>query len=468
MNTSGTVILAFTVCIFLTSLPTIRRKFFEIFYFIHLIFLLGIIGGTAVHTGFMVPILVAGTTGLDLFIRKIIMARYMYPRKATLNIVSETVVQISFPKVAGFDYNPGQYVYMAVPELSSFEWHPFSISSAPHQAAVTMHIRVAGNWTGALHKLALEKSEVPILLEGPYGNFGVDVTSEKRYKEFLFLSGGIGVTPMQSMFCHLLHEHSTGVRQLKKLKFVWVQRDPELMLQSQVVADASTTSLYGSKTSESINCENYDKDTPGHDDSTSGRDSLASKILSNAPPSYETDAELDIIYASTEIKFPDDGEDELNLDHSVSSSGSVPTAAFPHYPSEAYDDKLKVVDDAAALNQAFQDKGFSNFKEVEYESEIAGCDVVDIEIYLTGNNVKRAMDKAQATSAQNDIPGLRLGRPDLASLFIKMREHAINLNEKRVAVCVCGPKRISYLARKACIELSDKKVCFDYHEEAFG
>ena len=73
-------------------------------------------------------------------------------------------------------------VYIAVPALSNFQWHPFSLSSAPHQSIVTMHVRVAGNWTAALHKLASAKSEIPILLEGPYGNFGVDVMNEKKYK----------------------------------------------------------------------------------------------------------------------------------------------------------------------------------------------------------------------------------------------------------------------------------------------
>ena len=73
-------------------------------------------------------------------------------------------------------------VYIALPELSSFEWHPFSLSSAPHQRVVTMHIRDGGNWTSALYKLAMKKSEVSILMEGPYGNLGVDVMSEMRYK----------------------------------------------------------------------------------------------------------------------------------------------------------------------------------------------------------------------------------------------------------------------------------------------
>jgi hypothetical protein len=77
--------------------------------------------------------------------------------------------------------------------------------------------------------------------------------SDKRYKVALPLSGGIGckshtllldlenapsnnvfaqtVTPMQSMFSHLMHKQKVWEsRNLKKLKFVWIQRDPELIV----------------------------------------------------------------------------------------------------------------------------------------------------------------------------------------------------------------------------------------------
>jgi predicted ferric reductase len=41
------------------------------------------------------------------------------------------VIKIEFPK-KNFDYKAGQYVFIAIPALSYFEWHPFSISSSPH------------------------------------------------------------------------------------------------------------------------------------------------------------------------------------------------------------------------------------------------------------------------------------------------------------------------------------------------
>jgi hypothetical protein len=55
----------------------------------------------------------------------------------------------------------GQYVYVNIPAISSLEWHPFTISSAPVDDVSTHHIKVMGGlhsnqWTAKLHLLALD------------------------------------------------------------------------------------------------------------------------------------------------------------------------------------------------------------------------------------------------------------------------------------------------------------------------
>lgn len=55
----------------------------------------------------------------------------------------------------------GQYVYINIPSISSLEWHPFTISSAPVDDVSTHHIKVMGGlhgnqWTAKLHLLALD------------------------------------------------------------------------------------------------------------------------------------------------------------------------------------------------------------------------------------------------------------------------------------------------------------------------
>jgi predicted ferric reductase len=177
----------------ITSISGLRRRHFEVFYYLHIAFSASIVICTYFHSGLMIPSIAAVTWGADWFVRSIVMARFRYPRKASLKIISASVVELSFPKGDLFAYNPGQYVYLAIPEISWYQWHPFSVVSSPHQPVVKLYIRKVGNWTGALFDLAKTNPQVSMLLEGPYGNLSVDiVATDRKYRNILLISGGIG------------------------------------------------------------------------------------------------------------------------------------------------------------------------------------------------------------------------------------------------------------------------------------
>lgn len=47
-------------------------------------------------------------------------------------------------------HSPGQYTFVNVPAVAVSEWHPFTITSAPGDPFVSVHIRVVGDWTESL------------------------------------------------------------------------------------------------------------------------------------------------------------------------------------------------------------------------------------------------------------------------------------------------------------------------------
>lgn len=55
------------------------------------------------------------------------------------NQVMSLVVKKTGPLAS---YMTGQYAYIACPAISGFQWHPFTISSAPSEDYVSFHIRV--------------------------------------------------------------------------------------------------------------------------------------------------------------------------------------------------------------------------------------------------------------------------------------------------------------------------------------
>jgi predicted ferric reductase len=245
-STSGTIATTFmllTICMSFHS--TFLRKFaFQLWLYCHIILAIGVLGTLFIH-GAPLIISIGLWWLLDVFVRYGIMAscKYRIPsdsvriRRITIrNNTHEPAVEISFPKPKGFDYNPGQFVQIAIPAISVFEFHPVSISSSPNESQVTMHLRQRGDWTGKLASMSETLSSKSILMEGPYGSLSVDVNDVNRYRMVLLICGGIGVTPCQAIGKTILYQHMNAIdktnqyrRPLKLLKMVWAVRDMNIV-----------------------------------------------------------------------------------------------------------------------------------------------------------------------------------------------------------------------------------------------
>lgn len=428
INSAGTILMTIIVAMLITSLPIVRRVLFEVFYYFHILFAISMMACAFYHSGIFVPILASLLWGGDLLIRKIVMACVKYPRKASIVRITDTVIELSIPKTK-VDYNSGQYFYIAIPELSIFQWHPFSVSSSPHQNTITFHIRKSGNWTSRLYNLAGEKREVSILMEGPYGSCGVDLDSD-RYKMVLFLSGGIGVTPMQSMCHQLLYEYEWHERELKKLWFIWTARDPEVMENMDVT----------NRSSNNVVIENTNMIGGGPPQSTASginTPSIAEKMLTEFPVSYTPDEELERELPIEDFEGVEEEEEDLSV-QSTQSSG---------HSAEGGDEEGQW--QGNTNTKSFQDVDIDSLDE----------DILKLDCYLTA----REMEDAGISS----MPFVNQGRPDMKSIFLMMRAEAIRQGETRIAVCVCAPKRLVQICQKACIKFSNKLVKFDLHSETF-
>jgi predicted ferric reductase len=126
-------------------------------------------------------------------------------------------------------YYAGQYAFICVPAVSQSEWHPFTISSAPSSTEMSFHIKDVGprTWTDRLAELAKAHTVVEVRVDGPYGYPGA--ISDKRC--LLLIAGGIGVTPLHSIFAelHLRALHSKDdVHPLESVTLVWSARSDDL------------------------------------------------------------------------------------------------------------------------------------------------------------------------------------------------------------------------------------------------
>ncbi len=66
-------------------------------------------------------------------------------------VLPSKVTHLVIKKPSKFRYSPGDYLFINIPAIAKYEWHPFSISSAPENSdSIWLHVRACGNWTNKL------------------------------------------------------------------------------------------------------------------------------------------------------------------------------------------------------------------------------------------------------------------------------------------------------------------------------
>lgn len=96
----------------------------------------------------------------------------------------------------GFSFMPGQFAWITIGASTFSESeHPFSISSnACQHDRLTFTIKELGDFTSQIKYL---KQGQKVYVDGPFGHFSIDRHPHAR--EFVFIAGGVGITPIMSM-----------------------------------------------------------------------------------------------------------------------------------------------------------------------------------------------------------------------------------------------------------------------------
>ncbi|KAJ8350435.1 hypothetical protein SKAU_G00255650 [Synaphobranchus kaupii] len=132
-------------------------------------------------------------------------------------------------KRKGFHMEVGQYVFLQCPSISQLEWHPFTLTSAPEEDHLSVHIRIVGDWTQGLYEACggdkpdvQEAWKLPKMgVDGPFGTASEDVF---RYEVVMLVGAGIGVTPFASILKSVWYKQMQESANVftKKIYFYWL------------------------------------------------------------------------------------------------------------------------------------------------------------------------------------------------------------------------------------------------------
>lgn len=153
----------------------------------------------------------------------------------------------------------GQYIFFCCPEVSIWQYHPFTLTSAPEEDYISVHIRCVGDFTKALGKTlgcnfdkkggkdekrkaresrvigvdsrtrddvdpALRRVLPRVYIDGPFGSASEDVFN---FECSVLVGAGIGVTPFASILKSIWYRANYPQKKtrLSKVYFFWICRD---------------------------------------------------------------------------------------------------------------------------------------------------------------------------------------------------------------------------------------------------
>uniref|UniRef100_A0A8C4TP25 NADPH oxidase 5 n=1 Tax=Erpetoichthys calabaricus TaxID=27687 RepID=A0A8C4TP25_ERPCA len=255
---TGVILQLLIILMLVCSSTFVRRSgHFEIFYWTHLsyiwVWLLLILHCPNFWKWFVVP-------GVIFLLEKIVglaVSRIGGLYIVEVNLLPSKVTHLVIKRPQFFHFKPGDYVYINIPVIAKYEWHPFTISSAPEQQdTLWLHIRSLGQWTNRLYEhfrrpqvmipeakrltksLQNKPKQSQCYVDGPYGTPTRRIfTSEHA----VLIGAGIGITPFASIlqsimyrmrkqncpncnysWCENLKDHEMNLR---KVDFIWINRD---------------------------------------------------------------------------------------------------------------------------------------------------------------------------------------------------------------------------------------------------
>ncbi|KAJ1967490.1 hypothetical protein H4R35_006696 [Dimargaris xerosporica] len=275
---TGHIMLLSLILMTVTAQGRVRQRNFEAFWYTHHLFIVFFAGFT-IHGGFCLVKPDSGDcTNMASFWKYWIASGVVYLAERTMREVRarhktmitkvvqhpSNTVEIQIRK----DFchaKAGQYIFVCCPEISLHQWHPFTLTSAPEEQCLSIHMRTVGNWTRQFaerlgcelvgssgrprdprkilaEQHGLDRAHVvtalspsrptfahtlpQIVVDGPFGCASEDVFN---YEVAFLVGAGIGVTPFASVLKSIWYRANSPSQhtRLRKVYFFWIARDKE-------------------------------------------------------------------------------------------------------------------------------------------------------------------------------------------------------------------------------------------------
>lgn len=203
----------------------LRRKWYELFLFCHIVLAAVFVGGAWSHTNTIGYVwLYYAATAVWIFDRTVRVGRLLafgFP-KSEIVLVGDETVKVTVPKPKYWKAIPGGHAFVHFLNPKYFwQSHPFTFTQSEDGTKIIFHCKIKGGITHSLCKQLMttpgKVGQLRVAIEGPYG----ESTPAKKYDSAVFIAGGNGIPGVYSEVCDLAKSNNDN----QKLKLIWIIRE---------------------------------------------------------------------------------------------------------------------------------------------------------------------------------------------------------------------------------------------------
>jgi len=205
----ATIAVIIIILVAIISIKKIRNKIpYEVWYFSHLplYFAIAIAFEHQIQTGdmsrggamfywYLINILAVGILISYRFIKPLYL--FLNHQFVVEKIVKENQniysIYITGKNMEKYKFQSGQYATLIFMQKNMWFHHPFSFSDANNKKNLRFSIKSSGDFTSKIEKINVGTR---VWIDGPLGTFTLEKSTKQKY---LFIAGGIGITPILSI-----------------------------------------------------------------------------------------------------------------------------------------------------------------------------------------------------------------------------------------------------------------------------
>ena len=235
--------------IIVLSVPWVRHRVYETFYYSHFLLAVAYVGLMFWHAGLEGDSWTYLWISIAIWLLSIVVRSFWYQRAinirqpnwlqgytAQISLLPGDVTKIEVLLPEDLRTRPAQHFYLRFPEVSALDSHPFTLAwknlerdaavKVPAASTLSFFVRSRDGFTKRLRSIAERKAfdTTSVWLDGPYG--GISAKLENLYDHIVLVAGGIGITACLPWMQHFANRKASGHQavRLSSIKLVWAVR----------------------------------------------------------------------------------------------------------------------------------------------------------------------------------------------------------------------------------------------------